>query len=113
MSDEKFIDYVQMGVRIGNKRRKKGLKQAEVNETINFSYKYLSQVESGKTIPSIDALMKICAALDTTPDYLLLGAVRSDSDDEIIREKVKMITGKNKINLLSNFIDWLAEQKDL
>lgn len=111
MGEEKFVDYVQVGARIGNRRRKLGLKQAEVNEKIDFSYQYLSQLESGRAIPSVDALMKICAALNTTPDYLLLGAVRSDSDDESIREKVKMITGKNKINLLSNFIDWLVEQK--
>lgn len=112
MSEEKYVDYAQMGVRIGNRRRKKGLKQSQVNEMIDFNYKYLSYVESGKTIPSIDALMKICAALETTPDHLLLGAVRSDSDDEKIKEKIKMITGRKKIDLLSSFIDWLAEQED-
>lgn len=111
MNDEKFVDYVQVGVRIANRRRKMGLKQAEVNEKIDFSYQYLSQIESGRAIPSIDALMKICAVLNTTPDYLLLGAVRSDSDDELIREKVKIITGKDKIELLNSFIDWLAEKK--
>lgn len=111
MSEEKYVDYVQVGVRIGNRRRKMGLKQSEVNEMIGLSYKYLSQIESGRTIPSIDALMKICAALNTTPDYLLLGAVRNDGDDEHIREKVKMVTGRNKIDLLSEFIDWLAEHK--
>lgn len=113
MSDEKYVDYKQMGARIGIKRRKKGMKQAQVNELIDVNYKYLSYVESGKTIPSIDVLMKICAILDTTPDFLLLGAVRSDSDDEIIREKIKLITGKRKIALLSNFIDWLADQENL
>lgn len=112
MNDNKFVDYAQVGVRIGNKRRKMGLRQSEVNEKIDFSDKYLSQVESGKTIPSIEALMKICAVLDTTPDHLLLGAIRSDSDDEKIREKVKMITGKKNIDLLSSFIEWLAERKD-
>lgn len=111
MSEEKYVDYVQVGVRIGNRRRKMGLKQSEVNEMIGLSYKYLSQIESGRTIPSIDALMKICAALNTTPDHLLLGAVRNDGDDEHIREKVKMVTGRNKIDLLSEFIDWLAEHK--
>lgn len=112
MGDEKYVDYTMVGTRIGNKRRKMGLKQAEVNEMINLSGKYLSQVESAKTIPSIDSLMKICTALQTTPDHILLGAVRSDSDDELISEKIKIITGKKKINLLSNFIDWLAEQED-
>lgn len=112
MSNEKYVDYEQIGVRIGNKRRKMGLRQAEVNEMIDYSDKYLSHIESGQTIPSIDALMKICAALNTTPDYILLGAIRSDSDDEHIREKVKMITGKRKIKLLSSFIDWLAEEDE-
>lgn len=111
MSEEKYVDYVQVGVRIANRRRKMGLKQSEVNEKIDLSYQYLSQLESGRAVPSIDSLMKICAVLNTTPDYLLLGAVRSDSDDELIREKVKMITEKDKIELLSSFIDWLGERK--
>lgn len=112
MNDKKIIDYTKAGVRIGDKRRKMGLRQAEVNEMINLNNKYLSQVESGKTIPSIDALMRICAALHTTPNHILLGTVRNDSDDKLIREKTKLIMGKKKNDLLSNFIDWLAEQDD-
>lgn len=108
--DDRNIDYKELGVRISNRRRKLGLKQADVNEMIGFSDKYLSHVESGKTAPSLEALIKICTALETTPDYLLLGTVRSDSDEEFIREKIKVVTGKHRISLLSNFIDWLVEQ---
>ena len=108
MIGKKYVDYAQVGARIARRRKSLGLKQADVNESIDLSGKYLSAIETGKTIPSIDALMRICTALDTTPDHLLLGTTRVGSEVEIIREKVMLITDSKKIMLLSNFIDMIA-----
>lgn len=111
MGDKMYVDYTQLGKRIASRRRSLGMKQAEVNEKAGLSDKYLSHIETGRTIPSIDVLMKICAALDTTPDYLLLGALQDGNDNmsEAAVQKIKMIKGGKK-SLLYNFIDWLAEQ---
>ena len=35
--DDKYVDYSKLGVRISKRRRKLGLKQAEVNEMIGLS----------------------------------------------------------------------------
>lgn len=107
-----FVDYVEMGKRIAQRRKKLGLKQKEVIEAADLSDKYLSGIENAKSIPSIDVLMKICTVLNTTPDYLLLGAVndyRDISYDTLIAEKIKKLP-KDKQLFVYNFIDWLSEQ---
>ena len=68
-----YVDYKEVGRRIASRRKELGLKQNKVNEMAGLSDKYLSNIETARSIPSIDVLMKICNSLDTTPDYLLIG----------------------------------------
>lgn len=103
------VDYKEVGRRIAKRRKELGLKQFEVNERAELSDKYLSHIETARTIPSIEVLMKICSVLNITPDNLLLGSTITNTDQQLA-EKLKLVTGENKEKLLSNFIDWLIEQ---
>lgn len=76
-----YVDYKELGARIARRRRELGLKQYQVSERAGLSDKYISCIETARSIPSIDVLMRICDALETTPDLLLLGAV-SDADGD-------------------------------
>lgn len=76
-----YVDYKDLGKRIAKRRRELGLKQYQVSERAGLSDKYISCIETAKSIPSIDVLVRICDALETTPDMLLLGAV-SNTDSE-------------------------------
>lgn len=67
------IDYKGIGTRIALCRRALGLRQYEVCERIGVNDKYLSNLETARSVPSIEVLLNLCEALDTTPDYLLLG----------------------------------------
>ena len=104
------IDYVLLGKRIADRRRSLGLKQVEVNERADLSDKYLSNIETARSIPSIDVLMRICSVLSVTPDYLLTGTlIKEDTElSDRITEKVKSLS-ENKLKLLDNFTDWLME----
>lgn len=89
-----------------------GLTQAEVIEKIDINENYLSHIETARTTPSIDVLMKICTALDTTPDYFLLGTIKEDSNKvDNIKQKVSLVPTES-YNLLSKFIDLLIEMHD-
>ncbi|MBR5224707.1 MAG: helix-turn-helix transcriptional regulator [Clostridia bacterium] len=105
------IDYSEIGRRIAKRRKELGLKQSEVCEKCNLSDKYLSVIECSKSIPSLEVLMKICIALDTTPDFLLIGAqTRSPSNLEYaISHKLSSLSSE-KLSLVSSFIDWISEQ---
>lgn len=102
-----YVDYKKLGNRIAARRKELGLKQSQVNEMAGLSDKYLSHIETARTIPSIDVLMKICNALDVTPNYLLLGTINGqDNFMDNIKQKINLINEKDYI-LLSKFIDLL------
>ena len=47
------IDYTALGKRIAKRRKELGLKQYEVCELIDVNYKYLSNIETGRSAPSL------------------------------------------------------------
>ena len=106
------VDYVLLGKRIAKRRRELGLTQVQVNETAGLSDKYLSNIETARSIPSIDVLMRICAALSVTPDYLLSGTLLKDNAELSgkITDKSKSLSGK-QLKLLDSFVDWLVENE--
>ena len=108
-----YVDYKEVGKRIAARRKALGLKQRHVNEMAELSDKYLSNIETARSIPSIDVLMRICSVLKTTPDELLIGAVtnRAEADlDPAICQKIAALDQKKK-HFLYSFIDWLAENE--
>ena len=74
------IDYKAIGSRIALRRRALGLRQYEVCEKIGVNDKYLSNLETARSVPSIEVLLNLCEVLGTTPDYLLLGRQTEPSE---------------------------------
>lgn len=108
-----YVDYKELGRRIAARRRELGLKQAEVNEAAGLSDKYLSNIERATSVLSVDVLMRLCTALDTTPDELLLGTVAEDSGGDLkkaIISKAEDMTNA-QLQLTLNFMDWVSLQQ--
>ena len=57
------IDYAALGKRIASLRRKKGFTQEQLAEMAELSIVYISHIENSRSIPSLETLMKLCAAL--------------------------------------------------
>lgn len=60
-----------IGTRIGDKRREKGLTQAQLAEKVQMDRTYLAKVEKGKHVPSIALMERIAVALDCSLKDLL------------------------------------------
>lgn len=93
------------------KRRKElSMKQREVCEMADVNYKYISNLETGRSVPSLEMIMKLCEVLDTTPDYLLLGTdIESDKvADRQLLEKISRLSSKKK-RLISGIIDLIED----
>lgn len=107
-----YVDYKEVGKRIAARRRELGLKQWQVNEMAGLCNNYLSNVERATTVISIDVLMKICTALDTTPDALLLGAVVDKDNDYLrsINNRVQQMSSQ-QARLTLSLMDWILSQK--
>lgn len=109
-----YLDYKLLGKRIAARRKELGLKQYQLNEKAGLSDKYISCIETGKSIPSIDVLMRICDALETTPDYLLLGTIADKEDDNFdkqITARIPTLDTKTKMFLLE-YLDLLTKYQN-
>ena len=105
------LDYGEIGKRIARRRKEVGLKESEVEEKADLSYKYLSNIERSVSIPSLEVIMRLAAALDTTPDEFLVGTLRDDDPDwKTVAEPLRTFDTK-KLSLTQSFLDWLAGQE--
>lgn len=107
-----MIDYKQVGLRIASCRKKLGYKQYQVCEMINVNYKYLSNLETGRSVPSLDVILCLCEALNTTPNYILLGIDQSDSEysaDKLCKKISRLSPANRKI--LNGLVDLMNENQ--
>ena len=106
------IDYKEIGKRIARRRKELKLKQFEVEERADLSQKYLSNIERSISIPSIEVIMRLAAALDTTPDEFLIGTLHQDTTEEWknVSELLRNMSPKQLL-IAKNFLSWLSEQE--
>lgn len=97
------IDFNLLGKRIAKRRHELGYKQCLVAEKAGISNNYLSNIENGKSIPSLETFADICNALSTTPDYLLLGIIKADSVPKEILDNLNKCD-QNTLNTINDII---------
>ena len=104
------IDYSAVGKRISLIRKNRGMTQEQLAEKAELSNIYISHIENSRSIPSLETLMKLCSALDITPDEVLLGT-KQDMENYLqsdIQKKLILCTPKER-RMVSRFIDLLLE----
>ena len=104
------LDYTQIGKRIARRRKELGLKQVEVCYRAGINDNYLSAIERATSIPSLEVVMKLALALDTTPDTFLTGCIRYESDEW--RDVAGLLQGmsSSQLSLTKSFLLWLSDQ---
>ena len=105
------LDYAEIGKRIARRRKELGLKQVEVCERAEINDKYLSCIESATSIPSLDVIMRLASALDTTPDEFLIGSTHRENENW--RDVAEMLRNMNtkELSLAKSFLSWILEQR--
>lgn len=107
------IDYSAVGKRISLIRKNRGMTQEQLAEKAELSNIYISHIENSRSIPSLETLMKLCSALDITPDEVLLGT-KQDMENYLqsdIQKKLILCTPKER-RMVSRFIDLLLEDRE-
>lgn len=100
---------MHIGKRIRDLRNAKGMKVTELARKAYISQPYLSDIEKGRTIPSLDKLTALCEALDISlSDFF---GKTTDLSPELLSliESAKQLTSEQQ-RALQYFIDTL--QKD-
>ena len=104
------LDYSEIGRRIARRRMALGLRQIQVCEIAGINDKYLSAIERAVSIPSLEVLMRLAIALDTTPDEFLVGTVQSDNEDwKYVAEQLRGMDAK-QLSLAKSLLSWLRDQ---
>lgn len=104
-------DYKIIGNRIRSRRNQLHMTQQQVNELSGVNERYLSNIENAKSKMSIGALLNITKALQTTPDYILLGSMKESENShftEILENKLKLLEDRDKLFLLT-LIEWYLD----
>lgn len=104
------LDYTEIGRRIARRRKELGLKQSQVCELADLSDKYLSCIERATSIPSLEVIMRLAIALQTTPDEFLVGTAQHDEEWKSVAEILKGLDEK-QLSLAKSFLLWLSQQK--
>lgn len=59
-----MLDKKTLGTAIKQKRKERGFKQSDVSLVTKLSRNYISDIENGRYMPSVDALSKLATCLD-------------------------------------------------
>ena len=107
------LDYLKVGIRIKKARIDKKITQSQLAERLELSNNYISSIERGKAIPSLETFIMICNALDVTADMLLADSVYRTN--EFLKESIAVKLGhcsKQNMRIIERFIDLLLEENE-
>lgn len=82
------IDYKELGLRIKQIRQSQNLTQDSLAEMVSCNTSHISNIENNHTKVSLNVLLAIANALNTSIDYLLSNQYENSSmalDNEILR----------------------------
>ncbi len=82
------IDYEKLGLKIKEIRINRGITQEKLAELVGCNTSHISNIENNHTKVSLNVLLSIANALNTSIDYLLSSQYQNSSfalDNEILR----------------------------
>ena len=106
------IDYNLLGRRIARLRKERRLTQDKLSEKAEISNNYLSNIENGRSIPSLETLVRLCEAMEVTPDTVLMGTVTDVKQymNDDIQQLLAQCTPQEKRYVIGILKVFLAER---
>lgn len=104
------LNLTDIGNNLYKIRKSKGLTQAEVAEKADFSDRTYADIERGSTNMRIETLLKICEALNITPNDVLVTNNDIEITEQYISDIIKNCSNGEKetaLKLLSVYVDSL------
>ena len=99
------FDCLGFGHRLHALRTEHHLTQEKLAEKIDVSFQFIGLLERGQRVPSIDTILKLCDALDCTPDVLLA--------DSLPGRNVCILRDAGASVLRNTLTDWLLDNSDV
>lgn len=103
MGDNEFLK--TMGQRIMVRRKAQRMTQEELAEKLGVSTQMISNLELGKKAIRPENLVKVCAVLDLSADFILTGTNTKTAVDAVA-EKLTRLTAE-ELKMISDIIDYM------
>lgn len=109
--------FKEVGNRIRQARKEKGLSQADLADKLSISNSHISDIENGKTNIGLDIFMRITETLQVSADWLLLNDT-PHANAILDNEVVKLLDGcstaekQSIIKMISEFKNALHNKKE-
>lgn len=103
-----------IGEALYRKRKLKGLTQVDVAERAGLSDRTYADIERGSANMRVETLLKICAALNVTPDEILTREERTPVTETELLDVIGNCSGSEKqtaLKLLGVFVDFLGKNR--
>lgn len=98
--------YTEMGKRIAARRKSLGITQSKLAEILDISNNHLSSIENGKQSPSFDKFIKLCEALEITPNDLILGCLHSNDINQNTIDTIRLCNEENT-QLIYDYVNFI------
>ena len=105
------LDHTAIGQRITKRRKVLNLTQDEVAERASLTPTHVRNIERAHSKCSLEALWKLCEALEVTPDYLFIGALKP-ADEDIMASVVAslQLCDKKQLKLAAALIACVVDE---
>ena len=108
------MDRIEVGKKIREARKRKGFTQQALAEATGIGEMYISEIERGVKMPSLNLFAKIVSALDISADYVLRDALPTGKDFVYaeVAELLDSLTPKQRrgaIDILDAYVSSLKE----
>ena len=99
---------IDIGKRISSQRKRIGMTQEQVAESINISTQSLSCIELGKKAIRPENLINLCNTLNVSTDYILMGK-RTTEQIEGVTKKIALLN-EDDYHLIETIVEHLNKR---
>ncbi len=103
------IDLVEIGKRIQNRRKQRGLTQEQLADLMNVSIQMISNLERGNKAVRIDNLLSLSKILNVSTDYILTGKGNPQDISELT-SKISRLPGKTE-KMIEMLVDYCISEE--
>jgi transcriptional regulator with XRE-family HTH domain len=89
------VNNLELGKRIKQLRLSQGFTLKDIESKVGVSATHVSEIERGKTSPTVGALSRIAAALQVNPSFLVDLPVGEDVSHTRHTDRYRLVGGKN------------------
>ncbi|EPE82870.1 DNA-binding helix-turn-helix protein [Leptospira noguchii str. 1993005606] len=119
LTDSTEILAEKLGTNIRSLRSKKGWSQSELADKVGVHLTHINRIENGKYLPSLDTVVLLAEALESSLDILVNGSTESSKDirieDQSFAEKIRLLNSldEEEKKAVTLFLDSLLSKKKM